>query len=114
HQVLQLPRVILRIPVGVEDPILRGAIETCTQRAAITPILLVMDNPNLIRVYTRQLIQDSRRVILTAVIDDDDLVLISQLAQGQQYGDDHTADGTGIVIRREKCGNTKFISHTIR
>ncbi len=110
-QIFQFSGIVLRVAVSVEDPVLRGTIEAGTQRAAIAAILRMMDNAHLVGVNAGQLIENLRGVVMATVIDDDDFMVVGQFAQGQQHRDDHAADGSSVIVGREKGGNTVRITH---
>ena len=77
-----LRRVVLRVAVGVENQIARCGGESAAQRAAVAPVPLVVHDPDF-RVGARELVDDFRRRVGAAVVDDDDLEVGGQLARGR-------------------------------
>ena len=64
-------RIVLAVAVGVEDEFLGRGRETGAQRAAVAAVLRVMDDADVIGIDARELVEDLRRVVAAAVVDDD-------------------------------------------
>lgn len=100
------------IAIGIEDPFFAGVSETSAQSAAITLIAIMGDDAQF-RVTAGKFVKHCLGVIFAAVVDDNDLVIVCDLFEGEQRGEDHAGDCATIVISRKKGGNParKFVCH---
>jgi hypothetical protein len=105
-EVGELRRVVLRVAVRVEDELLGRRAESALQRAAVAAILRMMDDADM-RIRARELVQDLRRRVDAAVVDDDDFVIRRQLRGGLDGANHHARDGAAVVVRREKDAQTR-------
>src|SRR5574341_1122673 len=98
----QILHIILRVAVGVENPLLAGGGEAGAQRAAVAAIFGMVDDAHAIRVIGGQTAKDAGGVIRTAVVDDDHFVVVGDLFQYIHRHDDHAGDCAAVVIGGEE------------
>ena len=93
-------RVVLRVAVGVEDPLVSGRGEATDQCAAVAPVDLVVDD---VQPWSRshEPVEHGARVVGRAVVDDDHLDIVDQRNEGGVDVIDEAADGLGVVVARE-------------
>ena len=77
------------VAVGVEDVVLGRRREPGAQHAAVAAIRRVMDDAEMIGIDPRQLVEDLRRVVAAAVVDDDDF----------KVGGERAATLTAVITR---------------
>ena len=94
-------RIVLRVAVGVEDPVARGRLEAGAQRAAVPAVAVVVYDLHL-RVGARELVRDLRSRVDAAVVDDDDLEVVGQRLGRLQRRDDETRNRPAVVVRGKK------------
>ena len=102
----ELRRVVLRIAVGVEDQLLGRGPKAGLQRAAVPAVRQMMHGADA-RIGPREFVDDLRRRVDAAVIDDDDFVVRRQLRRGLHGANHHAGDGAAVVVRREKDAQTR-------
>ncbi len=73
--------VVLRIAVGVEDPLHRGRCESGDQRAAVASVRVVTHEPELGDLLDQRF-EHGDRAVTGAVVDHDDLELLDSVDQG--------------------------------
>src|SRR5205085_11154921 len=80
--------------------------------AAITEIGRVVDDSQ-VRIARFKLTENLRRMIFAAVVDHDDFVIVSQLAQRAVGQHDHAGNRAGVVIGREECADAWPLAHCV-
>ena len=96
-----LARVVLRVPVRVEDEVLRGGLEPRPQRPAVAAVRLVVHDLQPGEVL-RHLVEERARVVGAAVVDHDHLVVVGEGARGHVRDEGQARDGAGIVVGGEE------------
>jgi hypothetical protein len=98
----ELGRVVLAVPVRIEDPIpLRGA-ERRPQRPSIAAIEGVLDDPQP-GLSSGKLPQAGQRLVRRPVVDGDDLPLHAELIERPGRPLDEPPDRLGVVVAEQAC-----------
>jgi hypothetical protein len=105
-QHFHLGGIVLAVAVGVEDELASRAGESAAQRSAVTAVLLVMDDPDL-RIRARELVEDLGRVVATAVVHDDHLVVRRERPRRPQRRDHEARDGPAVVVGGKEHTQTR-------
>ena len=111
EQHLDLARVILRVAVRVKDPFLGRLGKAAAQHAAVAARLRPVLIAKFARVKLAQFIQDHPGVVTAAVVDDQDFIIIRDLAQDLDRAHDHDADGPGIIVTGKENRDGWFLIH---
>ncbi len=106
EQPRHLPRVVLGIAVGVEDELLRRLLEARAQGTPVAAVGAVVHDLQP-REVTRHLVEQLARVVGAAVVDDDDLVVIGELARGHVRNQGEAGDGPRVVVGGEEDGEAR-------
>ncbi len=93
----ELGRIVLRVAVGVEDQLLAWRRESRCAARRRSRGSAVVDDPHF-RVGPRQLVGDLGRRVGAAVVDDDDLEVVGELARRPARGDHQTGDRAAVVV----------------
>ena len=113
HQQRGLAGVVLRVAVGVEDPLVLRRGESADQRLAVAAVGLVVDDPQP-RSVDGQRVEHLARSVGRSVVDDDHLDCRNQRRQRVVHVVDEAADRCLVVVAGEHRRHAGDSSHWSR
>ena len=91
----------LAVAVGEREVVVACGGEAGPERGAVAEVRRVVDGADL-GMRRGELVGDGRRVVLRAVVDDDDLERLGEAGQGRERLLDEPAEVRGLVVGREE------------
>ena len=101
EKVGQFARIVLTVTICVEDQVLGGSPKATLKSSPVTSIAVVSDDSQG-PANALELIKDRRGAILAAIVDDDDLEIVSEVPECCLDSKDQAGDRWRIVIAGEK------------